>query len=71
MIELRFPTDLYSGEAIDKALKVYAEHARAELEETPDAVVVRLHALGDVSEVLVADELANYALGATIERRGE
>ncbi|GMV14545.1 MAG: hypothetical protein HS104_42380 [Polyangiaceae bacterium] len=71
MIELRFPSDLYSGEAIDQAVKVYAEHARAELEQTPDAYVVRLHALGDASEGLVADELANYALGATIERRGE
>ncbi|MBK9001453.1 MAG: hypothetical protein IPM35_37510 [Myxococcales bacterium] len=71
MIELRFQRDLYSGDAVDQALKVYAEHARAELEETPDAYVVRLHALGGASEGLVADELANYALGATIERRGE
>lgn len=71
MTELRFPADLYSGAAVDAALKAYAEHARAELEKTPDAWVVRVEALGDVDERLLADELANFALGATIERRGE
>ena len=71
MTELRFPADLYSGPAIDAAVKVYAEHARAELEKTADVFIVRLEALGDVNEELLVDELSNYALGATIERRGE
>ncbi|MBK7585586.1 MAG: hypothetical protein IPI67_36055 [Myxococcales bacterium] len=69
MIELRFPCDLYSGEAVDAAVKMYAEFARAELEKTEQAFVVRLEALADQDLGLVADELANYALGATIERR--
>jgi len=71
VITLRFPKELYSGNAIDAAVKLYAEHARAELEQTSDAYLVHVHGLGGVSEALVADELANAALGKTIERRGE
>jgi hypothetical protein len=71
VIELRFSRDLYAGEAVDAAVKAYAEHARADLTESADAFVVRLEATSDVPEPLIADELSNYALGATIERRGE
>lgn len=71
MITLSFPRDLYAGAAIDAAAKVYADHATIELDQTPDAFVVRLVAIGEASEASIADELANYALGATVERRGE
>lgn len=71
MTELRFPADLYSGPAIDFAVKTFAEHAHAELERTDEAFIVRLEAKGEISEQLIADELANFALGATIERRGD
>ena len=71
MITLYFRIDLYSGNAVDAAVKAFAAHARAELEERPDAWVVRLEATGDENEQLLADELSNYVLGATIERRGD
>jgi hypothetical protein len=69
VIELRFAADLYSGFAIDVAAKTYADFARCELEQTPDAWVVRLTGSGTHDEQMIADELANYALGATIEER--
>lgn len=68
MIELRFRADLYSGFAIDSAVKVYSEWAELELERLPEEYVVRLTATtADHHEETIADELANYALGATIE----
>ncbi len=69
MIELRFREDLYAGEAVDAAVKLYAAWARFETEQTDGAWVVRLEPTGDVEGATLADELANYALGATIERR--
>jgi hypothetical protein len=69
MIELRFPEDLYSGEAIDAAVKVYAEWAACELERDSGSFAVRLTAKPGVPEARVADELANYALGLTIEQQ--
>jgi len=68
-MDLRFPSDLYSGFAIDSALKVYADFAEFALTEEPEAFVVRLTATGDHAEADIADELANFALGATIEER--
>lgn len=69
MIELRFAADLYSGFAIDTAVKVYADFAQCELEQTADAWVVRLTGSAAHDEQTIADELANYALGATVEER--
>ena len=69
MIELRFRSDLYSGYAIDAAAKVYAEFARCELEQSAEAWIVRLTGSGAHDEQIIADELANYALGATIEEK--
>ncbi len=69
MTELRFHAELYSGFAIDAAVKIYADFAACELEKTAEEYVVRLTAKGDYDEQAIADELANYALGATIEER--
>ena len=70
MTELRFSADLYSGFAIDEAVKVYSEFARFELEKEPNEFIVRLTTdeNDEVDEQELADELANYALGLTIER---
>lgn len=68
MIELSFDPDLYSGEAIDFAVKTYQDFAELELEQKPDAFVVRVRSKGDHDAELIADELANFALGTTIEQ---
>ena len=67
MIELRFHEELYDGFAIDEAVKTFEGHATFELVREPPGYVVRV--TGNREE-LVADELANYALGKTIEKRG-
>jgi hypothetical protein len=73
VIELRFHDELYDGFAIDEAAKVYGPHARVELVREPPAYVVRLTASAVTpthpDEPTIAAELANYALGLTIERR--
>lgn len=70
MIELRFDRDLYAGEAVDEAIEIFAGHAHCEREQTDDAWVVRVNTQTPASERAVAHELANYALGLTIERGG-
>lgn len=70
MRELRFHRDLYRGEDVDAALKVYARFADFERAEADDAWVVRVRARGAARERAVAGELANYALGLTIRGRG-
>jgi hypothetical protein len=67
---LGFRRDLYSGFAVDAAAKAFAELAEIERAETPDRFELRITAKAGHDERLLADELANYALGATIERRG-
>lgn len=69
MTTLVFARDLYSGFAVDRAVKVYAEFASCRLEERPDAWVVEVTSSSGHDERAIADELANYALGATIEEQ--
>jgi hypothetical protein len=69
MRELRFHRDLYRGEAVDAAAKVYAPYARIELVEEPACWVVRVSAASPAREQRVARELANHALGTTIRER--
>jgi hypothetical protein len=69
MKELRFHADLYSGFAVDAAVETYADFASVELERAAGEYIVRLTAKGDHDEQQIADELANFALGATIEER--
>jgi hypothetical protein len=73
VIELRFHEELYDGFAVDEAVKVYAGFASAELARAGEAYLVRLSASPDalaegLDEATIAAELANYALGKTIER---
>lgn len=76
MIELRFHDELYDGRAVDEAAKVYAPFGTVDLAREPAAFVVRVTAgpaalEQGVSEATLAHELANYALGKTIEQRGQ
>lgn len=70
MIELRFHHELYDGFAIDEAVKAFGDVMTAELAREDHGFVVRLTAAPTFDEAEVAAELANYALGKTIERRG-
>ena len=68
MIELRFHHELYDGFAVDEAAKVYGPYAAMELVREPEGYVVQLTATGDIDERTIAAELANYALGLTVEK---
>ncbi|MDI1448934.1 HxsD-like protein [Polyangium sp. 6x1] len=73
MIELRFHEELYDGFAIDEAVKTYAAYATAELSRDGGAYVVKVTAKPEatsegIDERVLSAELANYALGLTIEK---
>lgn len=68
--ELRFPRDLYAGEAVDEALRAFAHLVDAEREAEGDAWVVRLSTRYAAHRRRIVGELANYALARTIERGG-
>ena len=69
MIPLRFRRDLYSGTAVDAAVVAFREVANCRLAEEADYWVVEVTPSGNEDPQEVAAELANYALGLTIEQR--
>ncbi len=73
MIELRFHQDLYDALAVDEAAKVYGSYGTMDLARDGDDHVVRVTVGEDaaaqgIDERTLAAELANYALGLTIEK---
>jgi hypothetical protein len=76
LIELRFHHELYDGFAIDEATKLYAPFAELELVKDEISFMVRVTALPQTiadgtDEKTLAAELANYALGRSIDRVGQ
>jgi hypothetical protein len=67
--ELRFHRELYRGEHVDEAIKLYDRFAKLTRIEEPTHWVVRVEAGSPARERKIADELGNYALGITIEKR--
>ncbi|MDC0719981.1 HxsD-like protein [Nannocystis bainbridge] len=68
--ELRFSRQLYSGEAVDQAVKAFARFAVFELEQTDDAWVVRMTPSDPNLARRLRGELGNHALGLTVQRGG-
>ena len=68
MIERRFRPTFYAAAAVDAAAAVYAPYGTIEVDHAGPAV--RVTANAGIDEVALADELANYVLGATVEARG-
>ncbi|MCU1277080.1 MAG: uncharacterized protein JWM53_626 [bacterium] len=69
MIDLRFHRDVYNGNAVDEAVKTFANFATFELREEPQHWIVRLSCPTVDREKRVAGELGNYALGLTVRNR--
>ena len=69
MKTVRFHRALYPGEVLDEALKVYESFATIERKEEPSHWIVTLTADKEARERRVAGELANYALGLTVQKR--
>ncbi len=75
MIALRFDETLYDGFVIDEIAKAFEPLADIERERPEGAFVLKITAkVSDdadaPSEEDIAAELANHALGKTIEKRG-
>jgi hypothetical protein len=68
VIELSLNRDLYLEEALAEAIDLYREHASIERETREHAFVLRITSTTEFGEREIADELANYVLGATIDR---
>lgn len=69
MTELRFHQDLYPATAVDEAVGVYNRFASFELAEDAAHRIVRVSASSPARERHISLELANYALGLTIQGR--
>lgn len=70
MTELRFDRQLYSGEAVDQAVKAFAGFAAFELEQTDAHWVVRVTPRDPKLARRLLGELGNHALGLTVQRGG-
>lgn len=68
--DLKFHRELYAGEAVDEAVQRYRKHIEVEMHELPDVWHLRLRSIKPGLTRRVAHELANYALGLTIQRGG-
>jgi len=68
-VTLRFHRELYDGKAVDAAVRQYDGYAEFELTEEPDYWVVAVSLSDPDARRALAGELANYALGLTIEQR--
>ena len=69
MREIRFHRELYQGEYVDEAIKVYDRYAKIGRAEEASHWVVTVEAGSPARERKIADELANYALGISIQKR--
>lgn len=69
--QVRFHRSLYAPEAVDEAVRAFADLATLEVLRNPeDVLVIIQHAHPSVSNV-IADELANFALAETVARSRE
>lgn len=63
--------ELYRGTAIDEAVKVFDGYAAFELAEEPTHWVVRVTGKSADRERRIVGELANYALGLSVNGRSD
>lgn len=70
MSEVRFHRTLYASTAVDRAIALYEKHATIARAESGDHVLVTIESSKPGRAERVARELANYALGLTIQARG-
>ncbi len=70
MNALRFHKTLYAGEAIDAAIQRFKAFATFELEDDDAYWIVRVQAKRAGQQAALERELANFALGLTVERGG-
>ena len=67
---LRLHSDLYVAAAIDEAIGLYRNHAEITRTDENGYTVLSIASQRPARAEKVAKELANYALGLTIQARG-
>jgi hypothetical protein len=70
MTELRFHREIYSGEAVDEAVKTWSNFAEFALSETEQHWVVSVTSKHEAAAGRIVGEFANYVLGLTVDRGG-
>ena len=70
MTELRFNREVYSGQAVDQAVKTWSNFAEFELSETPEHWVVKVTPKHEGASRRIVGEFGNYVLGLTVDRGG-
>ncbi|MCR9165657.1 MAG: HxsD-like protein [Nannocystaceae bacterium] len=70
MKALRFHKTLYSGEAVDAAMRQLDRFASFETDDDEAYWIVRVQAKSAKHQAALEHELGNFALGLTIERGG-
>ena len=70
MTELRFPREVYAGEAVDEAVKTWGQFADFNLTQTDDHWVVEVTPKHEAAAQQIVGEFGNYVLGLTIDRGG-
>lgn len=70
MSTLRFHKTLYSGLAVDAAMKRFERFATFEVADDASHWVVEVQAKNSKHQLQIQRELGNFALGLTIERGG-
>lgn len=70
MTELRFPREVYAGEAVDEAVKTWSRFADFELRETEDHWIVNVTPKHEQAARRIIGEFGNYVLGLTVDRGG-
>ncbi len=66
---LRLHNDLYAAKAVDEAIALYAAHAQITRADEGEHTVLHIESPKPARAEKVAKELANYALGLTIQTR--
>ena len=70
MTELRFPREVYAGEAVDEAIKTWSRFAEFELAETPEHWIVKVTPKHQDAARQIVGEFGNFVLGLTVDRGG-
>jgi uncharacterized protein YfiM (DUF2279 family) len=68
VLTARLHSSLYEKDAVDAAVRAFGSHAQVELTEEGEYWLARVEAEG-ADERTILGELANFALGLTVEQR--
>lgn len=69
--EVRFHRSLYAAEAVDDAVRAFADLAKLSVRANAEDILVTIESPNASIAHVIADELANFALSETVARSRE